>query len=396
MKYIKIGLLLFICFFQINVRAIDLTVQSNNAILYHLDTDEVLYEKESNERVSIASLTKIMTALVVVEHVDNLDERVMMNSQDFKGLVEQNAVQAGFQVNEKVTYRDLLYGLLLPSGADAAQALARLVAKDEIHFVTLMNKKAGQLHLKNTHFKNVTGLDSDNHYSTVKEVSILFKEALKNKDLKKIMTTKSYRTSNGRLFLRSTVLKYDSTIPYLQGGKSGTTSKAGLCLASIADLSGTQLLLVTTGAPYDKRGPHHIEDAKVIYDYFQKNYGIQTIIKKGDVILTLKTQYAKEDTVKFYMEKDIKIYLPNDYNKKDIIFKYDGIDVIKPSMKKGKILGTLEVYYKDKKIESKNIILSQKVSFDVIKFINNHRAICVVAILGILYILFSIKKRIIN
>lgn len=396
MKYIKIGLLLFICFFQINVRAIDLTVQSNNAILYHLDTDEVLYEKESNERVSIASLTKIMTALVVVEHVDNLDERVMMNSQDFKGLVEQNAVQAGFQVNEKVTYRDLLYGLLLPSGADAAQALARLVAKDEIHFVTLMNKKAGQLHLKNTHFKNVTGLDSDNHYSTVKEVSILFKEALKNKDLKKIMTTKSYRTSNGRLFLRSTVLKYDSTIPYLQGGKSGTTSKAGLCLASIANLSGTQLLLVTTGAPYDKRGPHHIEDAKVIYDYFQKNYGIQTIIKKDDVILTLKTQYAKEDTIKFYMEKDIKIYLPNDYNKKDIIFKYDGIDVIKPSMKKGKILGTLEVYYKDKKIASKNIILSQKVSFDVIKFINNHRAICVVAIFGILYILFSIKKRIIN
>lgn len=374
MSYIKkflFGLFLFLIF-QTSVLGISFDLYSKNAILYNLNDDEVLYENNSDTKTSIASLTKIMTAIVVLENVDNLDKQVVLKRQDFNGLVEENAAVAGFQVGEKVTYRDLLYGLLLPSGADAAQALVRLVSKNQQSFVALMNQKASEIGLKNTHFANPIGFDDKNNYSTVKEVAFLFKYAWKKENFRKIIEASTYQTSNKRLKLRSTVSKYKGSVPYIKGGKTGTTDGAGLCLASVATLRDANLMLVTTGAPYDKKGPHHLEDAKTVYDYFKDNYSYQKLVSKEDVVLELKTKYVKKENITFTYGEDILKYLPNNYNQKDISFKYHGIEIINYNLKRGKVLGTLEVYYQNQKIGEKIIILKEDMKLDVVKYIKEN------------------------
>ena len=138
MKKILSLIIIFILFIG-KINALELNISSESAILYNLDSGEVLYEKNSDEVRQIASLTKIMTALVTIENVDNLDKQVILTKEDFAGLIEANAVQAGFTNGEVVTYKDLLYGLLLPSGADAAKAIARNVGGSEENFINKMN-----------------------------------------------------------------------------------------------------------------------------------------------------------------------------------------------------------------------------------------------------------------
>ena len=147
MKKVLSFMLLFLIFIG-KTNALDLNISSQNAILYNLDTGEVLYEKRADEQKSIASLTKIMTALVTLESVDDLNQQVVLENEDFKGLAEANAVTAGFTKGEVVTYKDLLYGLLLPSGADAAKALARNISGSEQKFINKMNEKAKSQKIK--------------------------------------------------------------------------------------------------------------------------------------------------------------------------------------------------------------------------------------------------------
>lgn len=112
---------LIICFFigVLNVGALELNLYSNNAVIYNYDLDEVIYEKNADEVISIASMTKIMSAIVLIENINNMDTTVVLNNSHFSGLIGKQASLAGFYVGEKVSYRDLIYGILLPSGAEA-------------------------------------------------------------------------------------------------------------------------------------------------------------------------------------------------------------------------------------------------------------------------------------
>ena len=395
MKYLKILFVTFLSLTFINVKALELDINSKNAILYNLDSNEILYEKESEEKVQIASLTKIMTALVSLENIEDLDKQVILKNEDLKGLAEENLVTAGFTIGEVLTYRDLLYGLLLPSGADAAKALARNIAGTDEEFINLMNKKAKELKLDNTNFSNVIGLDDENNYSTAKDLLTIFKKALENEDFKKIITTNQYTTSDGKLTLKSTIQtnakKYNISVPYILGGKTGTTNGAGLCLATIAKENDVNYMLVTTGALYDKVRPHHIDDAKTIYDYFIQNYSNQKIVNKEISFKTLKTKYAKEDNVKLYPEKDIIKYIPNDYDKNDIKYEYNGINEITPSTK-GK-LGTLKIYYKDELLDTQKIYLNEKINFSIQKFIKINIIPISLTITILLSIIIILKRK---
>lgn len=213
-----------------NVRALEVDINSKNMVLYNLTEDVLMAEKNKDERVNIASMTKIMTTLVAIEHIDNLDEKVVLNYQVFEGLVEANASVAGFKLGQTVTYRDLLYGTLLPSGADATKALALNLAGSESKFVSWMNKKAKDLGLKDTHFVNTSGLDVDGHYSTVNEVATMLKEAIKNETFNEIFKSKSYITSDNSLTMYSTfrgyVNRYGLSADYVVGAKTGYTKKS--------------------------------------------------------------------------------------------------------------------------------------------------------------------------
>ena len=397
MKKVLSFIFVFILF-MVRVNAVELGISSKNAILYNMDSGEVLYEKDADEKVSIASLTKIMTALVSIENIKDLDSQVVLTADDFEGLVEANAVTAGFTKGEVVTYRDLLYGLLLPSGADAAKALARNIAGSEENFIKMMNEKVGEMNLKNTHFSTVIGLDDDNNYSTAREVALIFKEALKNEDLKTIITTKEYTSSDGKVKFHSTIQsnakKFEIDVPYILGGKTGTTTDAGLCLATIAKENDVNYMLVTLGALYDKKAPHNIEDAQTIYDYFIENYGNHIIVDKETPFTEINVKYGSEKTLKLYPTKNITKYLENDYDKNDIKCVYDGREEITAFTKKGEKLGTLEIYYQDDLIDKENIVLTESLQFSIFEFAKENIVIILSIItVFVVIVVFIIKRR---
>lgn len=349
---------LFLVIFPLNIFA--LNINSNYVYFYNLDRDEVIYEENAHEEIAIASMTKIMTSLVALEHIDNLDTEVTLTSKDFKGLKEAHASTAGFKKGEVVTYRDLLYGLMLPSGADAALALANNIAGSEDEYVKLMNDKAIELGLNNTHFKNTTGLDAEGHYSSVYDVAIILSKALENKDFKEIFTTKKYKTSNKRLTFKSTLYstseKYNIDTDYILGSKSGYTYDAGLCLASIASNNGETFLLVTAGADYKSKKPYHIYDSNEIYKYYFENYSYQNLIKTGDILVTLKDE--NNNDVTYYSSESIDMYLLNNAN---IETKYEGESIITSDMQVGDLIGTYEVFADDVLIYTQDIYLKEKI-----------------------------------
>ena len=386
---------LIILFFVglIDVFALELDIMSKNAVLYNLDDFTILYEKEAEEEIPIASMTKIMTSIVVVENVDNLDEQITLTSDDFRGLVEANASVAGFYVGQKVTYKDLLYGLLLPSGADAAQALTRALGGRE-KFVSLMNAKALELGLNHTHFENETGLDSDNHYSTVKEVAIMFKYALNIPELKNIFLQSTYTTSDNNLTFNSTILNYKNyyniKMDYLLGGKTGTTDNAGLCLASFANYNNINYLLVTARAYDDNYRARQMADAKIVYEYFMNNYGNQQLILKDDEILTLNTLYAKEKKISFYAPTSLYKYLENNWDKNNLKIEYIGNDNVKYNTKIGTKLGVVNVYYMNELLATYDINLNEKLHFDLKEFLVVNQRIIIYSILGLIGLIIII------
>lgn len=391
-RSIKLLLISLMLIIPINVKALELNISSKNAILYNVDSKEILYEKNSEDKVQIASLTKIMTALVSIENIDDLDKQVIMKKEDFKGITEANLVTAGFTVGEIVTYRDLLYGLLLPSGAEAAKSLSRNIAGSEEEFIKLMNNKVKNLGLKNTNFSNVIGLDDEKNYSSVKDLLIIFSKALENENFKAIIKSKEYKTSDGKLTFKSTIQRNAKTfnidIPYVLGGKTGTTTGAGLCLATIALENDVNYILITTGALYDKKAPHHIEDAKTIYDYFIENYSNQKIVDKNKSFKTIPVKYAKEEKIKLYPAKDIIKYLPNKYDKKDVKYDYEGIEEVSPFTKKK--LGTLSIYYKDELLSKESVYFKTNLHFNILKFIKGNILYFITPVLIVVIIL---KKR---
>lgn len=249
---------------------------------------------------------------------------------------------------------------MLPSGADAALALANNIAGSEDEYVKLMNDKAIELGLNNTHFKNTTGLDAEGHYSSVYDVAIILSKALENKDFKEIFTTKKYKTSNKRLTFKSTLYstseKYNIDTDYILGSKSGYTYDAGLCLASIASNNGETFLLVTAGADYKSKKPYHIYDSNEIYKYYFENYSYQNLIKTGDILVTLKDE--NNNDVTYYSSESIDMYLLNNAN---IETKYEGESIITSDMQVGDLIGTYEVFADDVLIYTQDIYLKEKI-----------------------------------
>lgn len=349
---------LLVCY-QVSVFAIP-KVESPYIYFYHLDRGEVLYEQDSKEEIAVASLTKIMTSLVALDLITDLDAEVILTSKDFKGLKEANASVAGFFVGEKVTYRDLLYGLLLPSGADAALALANHLVGSEDAFVDKMNEKAKNLNLEHTHFINTTGLDSDGHYSSVEDIAIILKEALKNQEFEKIFTTKKYVTSNSRHTFKSTLSKtattYKLDVSYILGSKAGYTYDAGLCLASIAKHNGETYLLVTANADYKAHKPYHIMDADKLYKFFFENYEYKTLLEKGQKLKTIID--ANELEHDFFSNKEIIRYLP----KNSVIdYQYNGLELIDYDIEKGSKIGEYQVLVDNELVDKQEFFLDEKI-----------------------------------
>jgi D-alanyl-D-alanine carboxypeptidase (penicillin-binding protein 5/6) len=255
-------------------------LNSPNAILVRLKDNTILMQKNSEEKIYPASLTKIMTTIVAIENLPDLQKKIKLPSSMFQELYKADAAMAGFEPGEQVMAIDLLYGAMLPSGAECCIGLADQIAGSEKNFVKMMNQKAADIGMDNTHFENATGLHNGNHYTTVKDLAALLSYALQNDTFREIFT--SYRHSTqptnkhpGGITFGSSMFEEmgNSSIAggKILGGKTGYTDEAGLCLASLAKLDRQEYILVTAGAKGNHKSvQYNITDALTVYNSLAK------------------------------------------------------------------------------------------------------------------------------
>lgn len=370
-------------FFCYSVYADDFDISGEYVTLYNMNEDTLLYSKNDTKKTSIASLTKMMTTLVAIEEIDNLDKIVTIKERDFEGTVGYS--KAGFKVGDKVTYRDLLYGIILPSGADAVNAVVNnTLGYDK--FIKKMNETAKKIGMNDTSYANPVGKDDENNYSTSNDLAKLLKYALKNETFKTIFTTKNYKTSNG-LNLESTVNRYENILNTneIKGAKSGFTKDAGRCLASITTLNNVDYLLVvinsSTTSPYNA-----VKDTITIYDYYNNNYGYKNIINDDTFIKEIPVDFSKEKTYKITGSEDIEKYLKNNT---EVTYKYVGSDKVAFNTKKGSKLGVVKIYDGDVLLATSNVYLENNIEYyPIITYI-----MIGIAVIFVLLIVKKIKKK---
>ncbi|MDR2930604.1 MAG: hypothetical protein LBV06_06860 [Propionibacteriaceae bacterium] len=251
-------------------------LNSSNAMLVSLDAPTTpLLELNADQRIYPASLTKIMTALVVLDWVDDLQAMVTVPASALRQVADLELSTAGFVAGETVPIEDLLYGLLLPSGGECALTLAQWVAGDEDSFAGLMNTKAAELGMTGSHFVNTTGSHDPDHYSTIHDLIRLLETALNNSAFFTVFTSHSHTTTAtddhpDGLTVVSTIFRHtDGVYPdfTLLGAKTGHTEHSGQCLASLAEKNGRRYVLVTAGADTidNLTDLKHLADAVTVY-----------------------------------------------------------------------------------------------------------------------------------
>lgn len=254
-------------------KTLDLELYSSSAVLVDVQTGAVLAEKNMDEKIYPASMTKVMTLLVAAENLPDLDAAFTMTQAIIDPLYLAGASMAGYVNGETVTMRDLLYGAVVPSGAEATEALAQAVAGGEEAFVAMMNEKAAALGLTNTHFMNTSGLHDENHYSTVREIALILQAAMENETCAEILSAENYRASETEqhpdgLAMTNKFL-YRVHHEYALGGaeitaaKTGYTAEAMNCCASAGKTpDGRSVICVTANA---WTGEFCIEDHIALY-----------------------------------------------------------------------------------------------------------------------------------
>ena len=395
MKNILKSIVIFLLFFTLinNVYAFDIPdIGAKNIYFVNIDDNDVIYEKDSDEKVKIASLTKIMTTLVSIENIDDYNKQVLVTYNMLKDF-DIDYSTAGFYAGEVVTFNDLLYGSLLPSGADATNILSYSVTSTREEFIDLMNKKAKELGMINTHFSNPIGMDEDN-YSTAKDLYILMKYVYKNKKFMEIFKSEEYTTSNNEHILKGPLKKLhsnDYSMNYVLGAKTGFTDEAGMCLASISKYKEKTYILINLGSQKETYF-EHMKDAKKIYEYFFNNYDYKKILSKGETIQKIQTQYEEDYIIK--SKEEVTRYIENSKKKKDLKYEYVGRKIITKDINKGDKIGTFYILDNDKILYKKDIYSNIDVKMSTSYFIKHYYGLIIsISLLIMLIIVLLMKKK---
>lgn len=331
---------------------------SKSAILIEASTGEVLYEKNANEKLKPASMTKMMTLLLTFEAIERGDLKltdeviVSINASGMGGS------QILLETGEKMTVDNLIKGVAIASGNDAAVALAEKIGGTEDYFVELMNKRATELGLKNTHFQNAHGIDAENHYSTAYDMSVIARELLKHEkitDYTKIYEMYLRENTNRKVWLVNTnklVRFYD----YIDGLKTGYTRGAGYCITLTGMKNGMRLIAVTMDEPsIESRN----RETLGLIDYGFAQYELETLLSKESIIATKTIAKSIQRKVDVVPLEDIKVLNKKMQNKKTVTYKID-INNIEAPVNKGNVVGSITLIENDK--ETRTIPLTVKES----------------------------------
>lgn len=247
------------------------TPSAERYILLDELTDRVLLEKGAHDQVSVASITKVMTAVVALEY-GNLSDSIKVSEE----AVNTNGSSIYLEVGEEITLEDLLYGLMLRSGNDAAKVIAEHIGGSEEGFVYLMNETAAIIGMNNSHFMNPHGLDEDSHYSSAYDIAILMQYAMQNKQFQNISKTESYHSEERTYPWKNKNKLLTEKFAYTTGGKTGFTTQAGRTLVSTAEKDGEKLIAVTLNASDDWN------DHTALYDWGFATYDMVSLERAGE------------------------------------------------------------------------------------------------------------------
>lgn len=309
-KFVTVSLA-FLCF-TLCICAAKPNVSASSAVLINAETEEVFFSKDSHTKRGMASTTKIMTAILAIEH-GSLDEKIKIPAAAIG--VEGSSLY--LKEGEEMSMRELLYGLMLRSANDAAEAIAIVIAGSVDAFAYLMNEKAADLGLESTHFTNPHGLADENHYTTAFDLARLASYALKDETFKEICSTKKISLPGNRI-----VVNHNKMLFLFEGAlgvKTGFTKDSGRCLVSAAKRDGITLVAVTLSAPNDWN------DHTDMLEFGFREYELITLAKKGDPLFSLPILGGEKSEVFATVEDDVTVCL-----KKDRASIVEQFEIIRP------------------------------------------------------------------
>lgn len=365
---------IFICSFLIFVPKVyaidDYISNAKSGILIESSTGEILYEKNKDDRVSVASLTKMMVQILVLEKIEDKTIKwsdVVTASSNASGM---GGTQIWLSTGEKMSVEDLFKGLSIVSANDATVALAEYIAGSEESFVKLMNEKAKMLGLKNTHFVNSTGLDEEGNYSSAYDLSIIARELLNHDEILRFSSAyEDYiRTDTPNKYWLVNTNKLVKLYEGADGLKTGFTDDAGYTMAVTAKRNNMRLIAIVLGEDDSKV---RNKETQELLDYGFDNYKIDLIKKKGEIVDTIKLEKANLKEVDISLKNDLSMLS----KKTDKSINYDfniELGEIKYPLKKGDVVGKMNLLYNEEIVKSSDIVVNDDISkINFFKYILN-------------------------
>ncbi|MFA9556067.1 D-alanyl-D-alanine carboxypeptidase family protein [Evansella sp. AB-rgal1] len=337
---------------------VDLADQATSAILIERDTGEVLYEKNSKEKLPPASMTKVMTMLLIMEAIDSgkikWDDKVRTS--------ERAASMGGSQIflepGEEMTVEEMMKGIAIASGNDASVAMAEHLAGSEEQFVNMMNEKGKELGLSSTHFVNSNGLPAENHYSSANDLAIMAQALLKYEEITKFTSLyEDYlREDTEDKFWLVNTNKLVKFYPGVDGLKTGFTREAKYCLTATANKNGMRIIAVVMGAPTPKDRNRQVTE---MLDYAYSQYELQKRYERGALLGEAKVSKGSTVTVPILADENVSLLMKKGESIEGITERLELEQPVPAPVKKGDPIGTLYIE-KDGKILSEATVVAEE------------------------------------
>jgi D-alanyl-D-alanine carboxypeptidase (penicillin-binding protein 5/6) len=345
------------------------------AILIDSKSGQILYEKNSHQKMFPASITKIMTATLALEKGD-LQSTVIMSNKAVSD-IEPDSSNAGLMPGEQLTLEQLLYAMLLNSANEAANAISENIGGDKEEFAKMMTQRAKELGAQNTNFANPNGLHNPEHYTTAYDMSMIAKHAMTIPKFREIVSTYKYilpptnkMPKEKELYNSNRLISINSNYryPYAIGIKTGYTTIAGSTLVSAAKKDDMELISVVMNSPIDSTGSHMYIDSRAMFEYGFNNFEIAKLIKKNDSIKTIKVRHSSE-WINALAQDDFSYLVPRGTNT-NVFKKNIELNTLYAPVKKGDVIGII-TFEKDNKVVGKvNLIASSDVDKSFLSFLN--------------------------
>ncbi|MBQ9166412.1 MAG: D-alanyl-D-alanine carboxypeptidase [Oscillospiraceae bacterium] len=359
------------------------TVDAEAALLANMTHDVIYYEQNARTKVYPASITKVMTALLVVEAIEDgtwtLDTEVTAGGETWLGIPSDGST-ANIQIGETMTVENLLYCLMLPSANEAANILAQALSGSVADFVARMNDRAVELGCTMTHFENPHGIHSDNHYTSCYDLYLIACEAMSNEIFRTIVSTDAYTVpptnmSEERPLANTNALltgkKYSGYVMEdCIGIKTGSTDAAGYCLLSAAERDGNILISVVMGAEttLDRDGTHRkqFSESSSLLEWGFEYFSIHPILESSDPVAEVPVTLGVDvDSVLVVPAESIDALLPEDVHGDAFTTKAEVVETVEAPVEKGQVLGSLTIYLQDQPYGTVDLVAVETVEQDV-------------------------------